>query len=102
MMALEAKEDGGFTTVAVLAPGKKLLINAVTARVGQILVEAAGLDGKPLPGHSFADAVPIVGDQQRTVVKWKGDVDTHGVDVGKPIVLRFKMDRAKLYWLEFE
>jgi hypothetical protein len=101
MMAVEAKEEGGFTTVAVLAPGAKLLINAVTERAGSVLVEAAGLDGKPIAGRSFADAVPIVGDQHRAVVKWK-DADTHGVETGKPIVLRFRMDKAKLYRLDFE
>ena len=102
MMALEAPEQGEFTTIAVLAPGTKLLINTVTARAGSVLVEAAGLDGKPIDGRSFADAVPLVGDHFRSVVKWKNDLDTHGVDVDKPIVLRFKLDRAKLYWLEFE
>jgi hypothetical protein len=101
LVALEAKERGQFSTVAILAPGAKLRINAVTARAGSILVEAAGLDGKPLPGRSFDDAVPIIGDQHRTIVKWNG-ADTHGVEVGKPIVLRFRMDKAKLYGLEFE
>jgi hypothetical protein len=101
MTGIEAKEEGGFTTVAVLAPGAKVRINATTARVGSILVEVAGLDGKPIEGRSFDDAVPIVGDQFRTLVKWN-DAETHGVESAKPIVLRFKMDRAKLYWLEFE
>ena len=102
MMAIEAAEEGAFTTVAVLAPGTKLRINAVTARAGSILVEAAGLDGKPIDGRSFADAIPIVGDQFRTLVKWKDGVETHGVETGKPIVLRFRLARAKLYGLDFE
>jgi hypothetical protein len=102
MVALEAKDHGEFTTVAVLAPGTKLRINAVTERAGQILVEVAGLDGKPIEGRTFADAVPIIGDQHRTVVTWKGGADTIGIDAGKPVVFRFRMDKAKLYGLDFE
>ena len=68
--------------LAMMAPGTRLRINAVTQRAGSILVEAAGLDGKPIPGRTFADAVPIVGDQHRTLVTWK-NADTHGVDAGK-------------------
>ena len=102
MMAIEAEEEGAFTTVAVLAPGTKLRINAVTARVGSILVEAAGLDGKPIERRSFADAIPLVGDQFRTLVKWKEGVETHGVEKGKPIVLRFRLAKAKLYGLDFD
>jgi hypothetical protein len=101
LVAIEAKERGQFSTVAILAPGAKVRINAVTQRAGSILVEAAGLDGKPLPGRSFDDAVPIIGDQHRSVVTWK-NADTHGAEVGKPIVLRFRMDKAKLYGLDFE
>ena len=70
-------------------------------RAGSILVEASGLDGKPLPGRSFDDAVPIIGDQHRTLVTWK-NADTHGVETGKPIMLRFRMEKAKLYGLDFE
>jgi hypothetical protein len=101
LVGIAAKDRGHFSTVAVVAPGTKLRINAVTQRAGSILVEAAGLDGKPLPGRSFDDAVPIVGDQHRTLVKWKG-ADTHGIEPGKPIVLRFRMDKAKIYALDFE
>jgi hypothetical protein len=100
-MAIEAADRGKFTMVAVLAPSAKLRINAVTDRTGSILVEAAGLNGVPFPGRSFANAVPVIGDQYRTLVTWT-DNDTHGAEVGKPLVLRFRMDQAKLYSLDFE
>lgn len=101
LMALQAKERGEFTTVAFLAPSSTLKINAVTDRAGSILVEAADLEGKPLKGRTFDDAIPIVGDQYQTVVKWKGAGDL-GVAASMPVVLRFRMDRAKIYALDFE
>jgi hypothetical protein len=101
LMAIEAVGQGKFTTPAFLAPGEKMRINALTGRVGEIRIEAADLNGKPIPGRSFADSVPIVGDQYRIAVTWKG-VDTLGVKTREPVVLRFQMDKAKIYALDFE
>jgi hypothetical protein len=101
LIALEAPELGEFTTVAFVPPGKKLKINALTERAGRITVEACDVDAKPLPGRSFADAVPIIGDQFRTPVTWKGGNDLVLKD-REPVVLRVKMDHAKLFSFEFE
>jgi hypothetical protein len=101
LVALEAKEEGEFTTVAFIPPAKTIRINAVTARAGQIVVEACDVHDQPLPGRSFADAVPIVGDQHRSVVEWKGGRNL-GLRQGEPVVLRVRMDRAKLFGLDFE
>ena len=76
-------------------------INGLTGRVGEIRVEAADFDGKTLPGRSFDDSIPTVGDQYRTPVAWKGG-DTLGVEEGKPLVLRFRLEKAKIYGLDFE
>ena len=42
------------------------------------------------------DAVPVVGDQYRTLVQWK-DGDDLGRSENEPISLRIRMKRAKLY-----
>lgn len=101
VMGIVADEKGEFTTAAVVAPGQRLRINAVTERAGSILVEVADLDGKPIAGRTFAEAVPILGDQQWTPVKWK-DRDDIGVEVGKPVEFRVRMDHARIYGFEFE
>jgi hypothetical protein len=100
-MALEAPEKGEFTTLATLAPGTKLKINAVTKRAGGILVEAADFHGKPIPGRTFAEADPVVGDQFWSTVTWNGE-ETLGAEEGEPVVLRFKLDMAQLYGIEFK
>ena len=101
LMAIEAQQKGAFTSPAFLAPGTKVFINALTSRVGEVRVEVADYDGKPVPGHSFEDSLPIIGDQFRTPLRWK-ESDTLGIEAGKPVVLRFRMERAKIYGLDFE
>ncbi len=101
LMAIEAREQGGFTTPAFLLPGQKLRINALTSRAGGVRVEVADFDGNTLPGYSFDDCQLVVGDQFRSAVTWKGN-DAINVKVGEPVLLRFRMDKAKIYWLDFE
>jgi hypothetical protein len=100
IVALEASERGEFATVSFMPPGRKLRINAVTPRAGSILVEVAGNDRKPLAGRSFAESTPIVGDHHATVVNWKG-TDDLGHPENSAIVLRFRMDQARIFSLEF-
>ncbi|MFH1922223.1 MAG: hypothetical protein ABIP48_20355 [Planctomycetota bacterium] len=45
--------------------------------------------------------MPVVGDQCRTLVQWR-DGDDLGVEPGEPIALRFRMNKARIYGLDFE
>ncbi len=100
LVGLEADDRGEFATAAIFPPGRKLLINAVVKRAGSLRVEVAGLDGAPIPGRSFADADPIVGDQYRKPLTWKGQETLLPQD-NTPVFLRFRMDRATLFGLDF-
>jgi hypothetical protein len=103
IVALEAPELGEFTTVGLMPPGRRLRINAVTMRAGSIRVAVLTRDGRFLPDRSFEESIPIIGDQYRAIVKWKGeDGDDLGFGEDEPICLRFKMDQAKIFGLEFE
>jgi len=96
IVALEAAEQGEFAMVAIMPPGRTLRINAVTKRAGEIRVQVDGVAGRTL-----ADCDPIIGDQYRTPVTWKGQDDLGHPD-GAPVVLRFRMSKAKLFGLDFE
>ncbi len=96
LVALEALERGEFAMVAIMPPGRKLLINAVTKRAGEIRVQVDGVNGRTLD-----DCDPIIGDQYRKKVTWKGNADL-GHEERKPIRLRFRMEKAQLFGLEFE
>jgi len=82
-------------------PGPQVRINAVSKRAGSILVAVTRRNGEYLPGRAFEDALPVVGDQHRTPVRWKSGADLGNKD-HEPVCLRFRMDRAKLYSLDFE
>ena len=101
IVALEAPERGEFSTVAFMPPGRKLKINAVTARGGSILVEVTDMSRNIFAGRSFADCEPIIGDQYRKTITWKGSDDLSFKN-GEAIALRFKLDRASIYALDFE
>ncbi|WP_135554940.1 hypothetical protein [Paenibacillus cymbidii] len=101
MVAVEAEGKGEFATTAIVPPGAKLRINAVTTRGGSIRIEAADVDGNPLPGREFAEAVPLVGDHHRTLVTWRNHGDM-GIAPGQAVMLRFRMDAASIYGLEFK
>jgi hypothetical protein len=100
LVALEAPEYGEFATVAVMPPGRRLRINALTDRAGSILVEVAELGGKPLPQRSFQEATPVFGDLHWSPLNWNGQEDL-GHKEGSSIMLRFRLDHAKIFGLEF-
>jgi hypothetical protein len=83
-----------------MPPGRKLRINALSLRGGGVRVEVAGLDRQVIPGHTFADCAPIVGDQFDAPVTWNG-TDDIGVADGTPVCLRFRLDQAKLFWVDW-
>jgi hypothetical protein len=99
IVALEAQERGEFATVSFFPPGRKLRVNALTRRGGSILVEVVA-GGKVVEGRSFADASPVVGDQAAAVVNWNGKDDL-GHPENSPVFLRFRLDQAQLFSLEF-
>lgn len=53
------------------------------------------------PFGQFDDAAPIVGDAYRQPARWTCGDDL-GVKPDEAICLRFRLNRAKLYWVDFE
>jgi hypothetical protein len=100
IIAVEATEIGEFATVGILPPGQTLKINALTKRAGGIVVELSRGDDTPIPGRTFEDCDPIIGDALWQEVTWDGDSDL-GVPKDETLVIKFRMDRASLYGIEF-
>lgn len=100
LAALQAAEQGEFTTAALLFQGDHLLLNVRTRRVGQVLVEAVGPKGEVLPGRSFAECDPVRGDHLSRTVTWKGEPHL-GHRPGDPVYFRFRLVAADLFGLEF-
>ena len=100
-MGIEAKDKGSFTTAAVISQGRKLLINAEVKKDGYIEVEAADLQGISIVGRDFGNSVRLTGDCFEKPVVWKGYSDL-GIQKGEPIMLRFRLKNATVYYLDFE
>ncbi len=101
LIAVVADEAGEFSTVGILPPGRTLKVNALTKRAGGLRFDLARLDDRAIPGRSFADCDVIQGDAHRAVVKWKGEADLK-TRAGEGLVIRVRMERARLFGLEFE
>jgi hypothetical protein len=101
IVAVEADEIGEFSTVAILPPGGTLKINALTERAGGIRVELARMNNDTIPGRSFEDCEPVQGDAFWQTVTWRGESDLMTPE-GEGLVIRFRMDRAQLFGVEFE
>ena len=95
LIGIDSPSQGEFTMIAVIPPGNILKINAVTKRAGSIVVEATGKDGR-----SFNDCIPIVGDQMWTTVKWE-KAGNLGIQRGQAVTLKFRLNMATIYGLEF-
>lgn len=100
LMAVEAPEEGEFSTWVLEESGGTLRINAATTHAGMIQVEVLGADRRPLPGRSLADCDVLSGDLRGQVVSWRGQSGLFPAASG-PFALRVKMRQAKVYSLRF-
>ncbi len=93
-VSLDAADGEGVVETVPLRPaGNRLIVNADAAR-GRLTVEVLDASGKPLPGYSKADGVPLRADGVRQPVRWK----THDrLKTDGPVRLRFYLTSASLY-----
>jgi hypothetical protein len=91
---------GEFRTRPFTFTGKELVLNFSTGAAGSLRVEIQDPDGRPIPGHTLADATELIGDEIERVVSWKSGADL-GQLAGQPLKLRFVMKDADVFSLRF-
>lgn len=101
LAALEAEQDGHFLSLPMVATGQHLRLNAAVKAAGHILVEVADRQGRALEGHTFADAVPVLGDSGLHRVAWRSG-DRLPVAPGHSFMLRFRLRCARLFAFEVD
>jgi len=99
LVALECRDEGSFATVGLVPPGNRIRLNATIRPAGYIRVAVQRLDGEALPGRTFADCDPLVGDGLAMPVTWRGE--DYLEQTGAPLRLAFEMRQACLYGVEF-
>lgn len=81
--------------------GHALVLNFATGAAGAVRVEVQDADGLPVPGHTLAEAVELVGDDLARTVSWRDGTDLSTL-AGQPVRLRFVMKDADLYAVQFQ
>ena len=100
-ISADADHLGGWLeTPALTFKGNQLRLNIDTGAMGTAFVEVRDTDGKPIPGFTFADCEEIGGNFIDHRAYWKGSPDVSSL-AGRPVRLRFKLTRAKLYAFQF-
>jgi hypothetical protein len=78
----------------------KLSVNFATSAAGSLKCELQDEAGKPIPGYSLEECDEIYGDSVDRAITWSGGDDLSSL-AGKPVRLRFVMQDADLYAIQF-
>jgi hypothetical protein len=94
-------EVGTLITRPLDFEGHRLHVNVAVAKGGEVRVEVVTHDGKPIPGYSVTDCVPIGGDGIDMPVSWKAKAKLVGLDHAQ-VRFRFRLNKAKLFsfWID--
>ena len=101
LVSLAAEEHGEFVSAGLILHGSQVFINARTEMSGRIVAELLDAMGETVPGFTFDDCDPVIGDHSRALLSWRGRSNL-SEQIGKKIFLRFRMTRANLFSLSAE
>lgn len=100
--SLHAKTKlGTAVTKPITFSGKELTLNYRTSGAGLLRVELCDMNGKPLKGYSREDCDVLYGDSIDRTVSWGKNTDLSSL-AGQTVVLKFYMQEADLYSLQFK
>lgn len=98
-VSADGPSDGGtLTTVPMVFSGDRLEVNARVREGGNLAVEILDAASRPIEGFGLSD--PINGDHLRQPITWHGHKSVSNLR-GKPVSLRFYLQRAELYSFAF-
>ncbi len=93
-------DEGEFITKPFIFGGDELVINSATSAAGMIRVEIQDAAGKAIEGFTLEDSAKIWGDAVSRAVKWSKSADISSL-AGMPVKLRFVMNEADIYSIQF-
>jgi hypothetical protein len=94
-------DAGELVTKPLKFTGKKLVVNYATSAGGSLKVELQDAAGNAIPGFTLADCRNLVGDTIEQPVAWAKGSNVSSL-VGQPVRLRFVMQEADLFALQFQ
>ena len=94
-------KGGELTTPCFTFDGARLSLNIATGAFGGFTAEFRDENGVPIPGYTFEESLPEIGDDTEMIARWK----THGPDLralsGKVVQLAIRAKNSDLYSLHF-
>jgi hypothetical protein len=87
-------------TKPVTFRGDELTLKFSTGAAGTLRVELPSDDGRPLPGFTLSQCVPIDGDAIDTTVCWRGDRSLSDLQQ-QSVRLRIVIQKCELYSFQF-
>ncbi|HWL07169.1 MAG TPA: hypothetical protein VNQ76_02035 [Planctomicrobium sp.] len=79
----------------------KLVLNFATSAAGSVQVEVQTASGKPIPGFTLKETLPLYGDEIAERYAWKSGSSLSSL-AGRPLRLRIVLNDADLYSYRFE
>lgn len=99
-VSLDADNNTGLIDTKLLRfDGEKLRVN-VNAGKGRLRAELQDDTGKPIPGFSLSDSIPITEDNISATVRWQNDPDLKMLSA-RPVRIRFELKNGSLYSFQF-
>lgn len=98
-VSLSAGRDGGYViTEPVSFEGSYFFVNAcVKGKKSSVVVEILDEDGKPLPGFTQADCIPMKkADSTKQLITWKNHQNLSAIS-GKTVRIKFYLTDGDLY-----
>ena len=93
-------KGGELVTKPVRFQGNALQLNFSSSAAGDVCVEIQDAQGKPIPGYSLDDCLPLFGDSPDRRVEWKSGTDVSAL-AGQVVRLRFVLRDADLFAFQF-
>jgi len=101
-VSVYAPYDGGeMITKPFTFKGNQLVINFATSAAGGVQFEIQDVSGEVIPGYSVEESTILIGNEIERIVSWNKGTDI-GSLAGKPVRLRFVMNDAHLYSIQFK
>jgi hypothetical protein len=100
--SLHAPYSGGeMITKPLTFNGENLFLNYATSAAGEIRIEIQDESGVPIPGFTFDEAQPVIGNEIERAYSWNGEKKLSDL-AGASIRLRFVLKDAHVYSLNFK
>ena len=100
-VSLDASGTGEILTKPVVFDGRQLVLNLQCEPEGHAVVELLDEKGRAIPGFTRRECDQLAGDSVSGLVTWRGNADV-GQLAGRPVKLRIRLRKAKLYAFGFE